>query len=393
MCTLRGVSEVSADILTAYARYRPTGMHRRLDRALAALGAEGFHICAVTASPSPRRADWLSVVQIGRSDLSALRNSDHGKPLFWARYAIAASRRCVAIALRDHPRCLLAFGFGAAVPLVFARVLTSVPLLLFTRSDEMTETTLKGVPLPLRLLFAAVQWVACRSASRIIAVNNTVAESLASRYGRTVARKTQVLPNDLPAAPDRHKCRAEVVRLLGNAALSVSICGRIARVKNFRLVLEALARVREDSIRLVIAGDGPDLGSLRESARALSIAHRVVFTGWREDAMEITAGTDLFLLPSFTEGMSNSLLEALAGGVPCMVSRIPAHEELFGGDGPLFSPTDPEELAAMISRFATSQTVRLDIAERCAAVRERLAFDWDRRLVEVVRSVMAARLD
>ncbi|MDD1678997.1 MAG: glycosyltransferase family 4 protein [Methanomicrobiales archaeon] len=66
----------------------------------------------------------------------------------------------------------------------------------------------------------------------------------------------------------------------------------------------------------------------------------VIFTGFVPDITEAYSGADLFFMPSYAEGMSIVLLEALASGLPCVVRRIPEFEEVFGPEGLYFSTTD-----------------------------------------------------
>ena len=79
---------------------------------------------------------------------------------------------------------------------------------------------------------------------------------------------------------------------------------------------------------LVIVGDGPEREELAQFAASVGCRSRVHFLGHRSDAAQLSAQFDVFCLPSAFEGMSNSLMDAMAAGVPVVVSDIPSNTEL-----------------------------------------------------------------
>lgn len=91
--------------------------------------------------------------------------------------------------------------------------------------------------------------------------------------------------------------------------------GRLSKVKGLDYLLEAMAGI--PNARLVIAGDGPERERLEEEAPS-----NVEFLGHRTDAPRILAASDCFVLPSLSEGLPVSLLEAMATGLPCIVTDI-----------------------------------------------------------------------
>ena len=80
---------------------------------------------------------------------------------------------------------------------------------------------------------------------------------------------------------------------------------------------------------LILVGPGNDRQSLAELARSLGIADRVQFTGGVDNPAEYLRAADVFVLPSVAEGMSNSLLEAMATALPCAVSAIGGNTDLI----------------------------------------------------------------
>jgi glycosyltransferase involved in cell wall biosynthesis len=106
--------------------------------------------------------------------------------------------------------------------------------------------------------------------------------------------------------------------------------GRLHPQKNLPLLLEAWTDVaRRSPANLIVVGPGDDRQQLTEKARALGIADRVQFTGAVDNPADYLRAGDLFVLPSLAEGMSNSLLEAMATALPCAASAIAGNTDLI----------------------------------------------------------------
>jgi glycosyltransferase involved in cell wall biosynthesis len=104
---------------------------------------------------------------------------------------------------------------------------------------------------------------------------------------------------------------------------------------------------------LLIVGEGSRLDALEGLARDLRIAHRVVFTGRRDDVPAVTAALDVAVLPSYREAQGLSILEALALSRPVVASNVGGIPEMItdGVNGLLVPPHDPDALAGAIVRL------------------------------------------
>ena len=111
--------------------------------------------------------------------------------------------------------------------------------------------------------------------------------------------------------------------------------GRLAEVKNQIYLMEAFIalhqRVSEGrlQLRLVIAGDGILMPKLKEMAKEAQIEQNVWFAGNRADIPQIMAGMDVFVLPSLAEGISNTILEAMASGLPVIATDVGGTPDLI----------------------------------------------------------------
>ncbi len=109
---------------------------------------------------------------------------------------------------------------------------------------------------------------------------------------------------------------------------------------------------QKSGFKVLLAGDGPEKERLHSLAKDLCLEDKVIFLGKRRDVDKLLAVSDIFVLPSLHEGMSNALLEAMSAGVVSIVSSIGENRELIKHNvsGLVFNVGDPESLAQNISR-------------------------------------------
>lgn len=156
----------------------------------------------------------------------------------------------------------------------------------------------------------------------------------------------------------------------------IGTIGRLDPIKDQAALLEAFARLAgapgapQGRLRLAIVGDGPEAGRLRERTQALGIAPLVWMPGMRPDAPALLRSFDIFVLPSQNEGISNTILEAMASGRPVVAGRVGGNAELIepGVGGSLYDPHDPAALGAAIGRYLDDGALRV---AHGAAARER----------------------
>jgi sugar transferase (PEP-CTERM/EpsH1 system associated) len=223
----------------------------------------------------------------------------------------------------------------------------------------------------------------CRPATeRYVAVSKDIAHWLRERVGVEERRIRQIyngvdsgrfnpagpLPSDWPW-PREEAMRPTVIGTVG----------RLDPIKNQIGLLEAFARLQglagasQGRLRLVIVGAGPEEARLRNAAQGLGIAPLVWFAGARADAPDLLRGIDIFVLPSLNEGISNTILEAMASGRPVVAARVGGNGELIddGVTGALYAAQDAGLLADTIRRYLDDRALReahgAAARERCVA--------------------------
>lgn len=148
--------------------------------------------------------------------------------------------------------------------------------------------------------------------------------------------------------------------------------GNVKRHKNVLALLEAYSQVQQSiPHRLMIAGSGASVRTLdgRVQEQATALGDRVQFISRLEfDALHaLVAGADLLVMPSFNEGAGLPPLEAMASGTAVLCSDIPSLRETCGSGAEYFDPHDPGQLARLLTRFATDDAARTELAARGAA--------------------------
>ena len=141
-------------------------------------------------------------------------------------------------------------------------------------------------------------------------------------------------------------------------------------VKRVEAVVDVFARVRRQvPARLLLVGDGPDLGKAQRLAASLGVAQDVVALGEQDPVIPLLSVSDVFLLPSEQESFGLAALEAMACGVPVVASRVGGLPELVddGVSGCLHAMDDLEGMARSVSMLLTDDATHARMA--AAAVR------------------------
>lgn len=171
--------------------------------------------------------------------------------------------------------------------------------------------------------------------------------------------------------------------------LVIGTVGRLVEVKDQRTLVQAFADLVDGDpelrgrLRLLIVGDGPLRGALEAQAAALGIADLLWLPGDRDDVAALLTEMDLFVLPSLAEGISNTVLEAMASGLPVIATRTGGNPELVedGVNGRLFAVGDAQALAQHLAELAADPSVRRAMGGRSRA-RVDAQFNWTRAVDE-----------
>ncbi|WP_257313134.1 glycosyltransferase [Geothrix fuzhouensis] len=199
-------------------------------------------------------------------------------------------------------------------------------------------------------------------------------------------RKTLVIPNgmftsDYPSPVPREEVRANL-GIAPEAFLWLAV-GTLNPAKDYPTMLEAAARcaAADPRFRLIIAGGGEQIDTLRADAYARGVGQVVRFLGKRTDVARLMKGADAFVLSSAWEGLPNAVMEALASGLPVVATDVGGVRELVvpGRSGWIVPPRDPAALAdQMLAAMALDAPARDEMG---AIGREHMATRYDQERI------------
>lgn len=193
----------------------------------------------------------------------------------------------------------------------------------------------------------------------------------------------------------RRDARQRLIDLGVGDGFVIGAVGRLEAVKNqselVSAFLDRCERCADFAQRasLTLLGDGSTRAQIEALRNDSAHADRVHLLGARDDVAELLPGFDVFVLPSLNEGISNTLLEAMACAVPVVASRVGGNAELFadGRHGTLYESGDREALSAALARYVDSPDMRI---ERAAAARKHVVERFSlERMVEQYQALYA----
>lgn len=134
-------------------------------------------------------------------------------------------------------------------------------------------------------------------------------------------------------------------------------------IKNQKILIDALKLLEKKNIYLIIAGDGPARCELEVYAGKQGVSERVRFLGWSEGIADVLNASDVFVLPSLSEGLPICLLEAMSIGLSCIASRVGGIREIIndGVNGIMIKSNDLNDLTRALNKVVNDRGFSLKI--------------------------------
>lgn len=216
----------------------------------------------------------------------------------------------------------------------------------------------KGAPLLNWFVYFPVEWL-CAWMTDVLVTINQEDYALAQKYMH--AKQVFYIPG---VGIDLDKFNVNVLdeqqRIQKRQALGLTAedkmllsVGELNKNKNHEIVIRALAKIKNPAIKYYIAGEGSLKDYLLHLAKDLGVENQVKLLGYRTDILDLLAVTDLFVFPSHREGLSVSLMEAIACQVPVVCSKIRGNMDLVVNRA-LFNQNDVEDVKNKISNFLSN---------------------------------------
>ena len=219
-----------------------------------------------------------------------------------------------------------------------------------------------GAPLINWLLYYPVERILSRRTDLLLTIN-----SEDHRRAKTFHAKRTELVNGVGIDLSRFaeasaEQKTEVRRELGlkEGDIFAFTAGNLDPGKNHKTLIQAVKLLNDPAFHLILAGNGPLHDELEALARELGVEDRIHLLGFRWDVYRLCSAADLFLFASRREGLSVSLMEAMACGLPIVASSVRGNTDLIdpGQGGFLVEPDDAAGFADAIRRILAEPDIR-----------------------------------
>jgi len=290
------------------------------------LAAEGFEVLSIASDPS--RPDYLAAVKVAR-----------------------LLRQHPVDVIHSHNTTALLFGVSGA------------RLAGIRRAVHTDHSRVYPEQWHIRL----AEWLMVHAVEQVVAVSDSTALDLVQHIGVPPDR-IQTILNGIDPGPFDNPVDSRALRLELGLAPEQPVIGlavRLASQKGLGVLLDAAALLRREfpGLQLAIAGEGDQRQLLEAQAAELGLGEVAHFLGVRHDVPDLLRMIDVYVLPSFWEGLPMGVLEAMAASRPIVatdvggIGRAISHES----SGLLVRPKDPQELADAIGRMLREP----EFAESC----------------------------
>jgi N-acetyl-alpha-D-glucosaminyl L-malate synthase BshA len=338
-----------------------------------ALADRGHQVHLVSTDPPFRLGDYQAGLVFHQVNTPSY-------PLFREpQYVLSLANKVVQVAREVRLEVVHAH---YAIPHATAALLARQVLEASGHAVPRVVTTLHGTDITLvgsDPSFSEIVAYSIETSNGVTAVSQSLRE--ATRRELNVRREIEVIPNCLDCGIYR---RREVPGLrkrfaADDATRLVIHISNFRPVKRIDAVMEVFARIsRAVPARLLLVGDGPELGMAYRLSRELDIAPLVETLGAQEDVIPLLSAADLFLLPSAQESFGLAALEAMACEVPVVASNVGGLPEVIsnGVSGFLRDPGDLDGMAGDAIALLTDPVLHRTIADAARArVRDEFCVD------------------
>lgn len=341
--------------------FQAGGLERCVARLCNRLNRATFQPMIVCLDRNGAAAEWLECDDVPIVELRKRNGND-----------VRVVSRLARVLRENSVRLVQSHNWGTLVETTLARRLGATPVHIHAERGMELEA-LHAPSWKKRLRRIASGW-AIRRADCVLTNCEAIRRRLIEDC-QPLRRRIQVIPNGV-TRPIDDASRETAARLrreynIPDEAIVVGSVGRLAPVKDFSRAIEATAilRRRQHDVHLVLVGDGPERSALLSCAQQRDIANRVHIVGWCPDAGSWLAAMDVYLNVSLNEGMSQSILEAMASGLPAVVTDVGDSAHMVGGTDPcglVVPPGDAEATAAALERLICDHPFRMKCRENAA---------------------------
>ena len=223
----------------------------------------------------------------------------------------------------------------------------------------------KGAPLKNWLLFYPIEKYCSKFTDVLMTINK---EDFAFASKKMKAKKVEYIPG-VGVDVSKFKQGAESLKIkdtkrselnLDNSDVVLLSVGELNKNKNHTVIIDAIAKLNNPKIKYLIVGKGALKGELKEKIANLNLQNQVFLLGYRTDVPSLYKCADLFVFPSYREGLSVSVMEAMGSGLACVVSKIRGNTDLIDDrkGGILCLPSEVNAFELAIKELIENEELR-----------------------------------
>lgn len=261
-----------------------------------------------------------------------------------------------------HINLIRAIIFGGA-----AAIFTRTPFIVTIHNTE-EYITKNGVAYK---IIKSLDQEILRRANYIACVSNGVKNYVMKHYPRVDPSKFCTIYNGVSVKQYLAKNRKSILRNdfnISYEAILIGFVGRFTKQKGLLYLVEAVRNIVPylRNTKFVLIGDGEQKEELIRKIHEYNLQNFFIFTGYCKNIIELFADFDIFILPSLWEGLPVALLEAMASGLPCVVTDVSGNSEavLDGETGFVVPPGDTSALADAVIKLVQNKTLREMMGKR-----------------------------
>ncbi|MBR1988376.1 MAG: glycosyltransferase family 4 protein, partial [Clostridia bacterium] len=210
-----------------------------------------------------------------------------------------------------------------------------------------------GCPLKNKLIFKTLESWASKYTDILITINNEDYEAAKKMKAKKVFKINGIGVDFSTYKKNENLNQTEFRKSLGIKSddFVVTSVGELNENKNTFRLLEVIKNLNNPKIKYLICGQGPLGEKYKKYIEDNNLQDNIKLLGFRKDIPDILTITDLYIMPSYREGLSKSMMEAMCYGLPIVASKIRGNTDLVGDNegGILCSPTESEEFKQAIS--------------------------------------------
>ncbi|KAA5546282.1 glycosyltransferase [Roseiconus nitratireducens] len=376
-------------ISVAYAIHsmRIGGAERSIARLINSLDHNRFAPLVVCLSRTGPAANWIEACDVPVIELGTRKAFDR-----------SVIRRFAEVLEHHQVDVLHSHNWGTLIESHLARRRAKVPVHIHAeRGSVLGAAEMRGLRMRVRGRMAG--W-AMRRCDAVVTNAHTVARRIEDRCGYP-AENVYVIPNGVEAPDGLLSAEQASVRRreLGvpDGAVLLGSVGRLVPVKGFDLAIRALAKLMAEGrgYHLMFVGDGPEQERLTDLAVELAVSDRVHFAGHQDNVGPWLSLFDLYLNTSHSEGMSQSMVEALAAGCPVVATEVGDSAEVLGRNGECGRLVPPADVDALVGGIGELSSADCRLSLRGAAMRRHqqlfAAVQMAQRYAQLYRQMLAIR--